>query len=126
MRILGFSKKFNKLNQDVFTTFRFPRRDRDWEEGEQVQVVFKPRSKDRELLGWAIIVGKVKRRMSKHYDETGEILVTNQEAEEDGFSGTLAKPAYFNMWEFLWDFYGGERLQKEPMNKLTLKWVESP
>jgi hypothetical protein len=123
MRIMGFSKKWDKLSKAEFTTFRFTRKDRDWVVGERVQVVFKPRSPNREVMGEAEIVGKVKRRMSKHYDETGEVLVTNEEAETDGFVGTLDKPAYFHMWEFLWAYYGGERLIKEPMNKLTLRWA---
>lgn len=38
MRILGFSKKWDKLNNGKFTTFRYPRKDslvgRDWHDGE--------------------------------------------------------------------------------------------
>lgn len=33
-----------KLRQDIFTTYRFPRKDWDWQTEEIVQVVFKPRS----------------------------------------------------------------------------------
>ena len=133
MRIISFSKKWDKLKQPEFTTFRFPRKDRDWEDGEVVQVYYKNRSPLREKLGDAEIISKVKRRMARNGDETGEVLITYQEAEDDGFTGTLDKPAYFNMWEFLWDYYmweflrdyyGGERLQKEPMNKLTLRWLK--
>ena len=46
MRILCFSKKWGKLNKQwfspnllTFTTFRFPRRDRDWEVEEVVQPI---------------------------------------------------------------------------------------
>jgi len=121
MRILGFSKKWDKLQQKVFTTFRFPRKDKDWFIGEVVQIVYKPRSKDREILGIAKIIGKDKRAMAKHGDTTGEQRVTNEEAIADGFPDTTEKPAYFTMWEFMWDYYGGERLLHEPMNKLTLR-----
>jgi len=123
MRILGFSKKWDKLSQPEFTTFRFPRRDKDWLINEIVQIVFKPRSKGREILGVAEILGREPRAMAWHGDKTSCCRVTNLEAMEDGFSGTDEKAAYFNMWEFLWDYYGGERLLNEPMNKLTLKWV---
>lgn len=50
MRIMGFSKKWPKLFREEFTTFRLPRKDRDWEVGEQVEVVIKPRSKTREPM----------------------------------------------------------------------------
>jgi len=51
MRILGVSKKWDKLkNEMLFTTFRFPRKDRDWAVEEVVQLVYKPRSKEREIL----------------------------------------------------------------------------
>ena len=58
MRILGFSRKWDKLKNDTFTTFRFERRDADWTVGEVVQVVYKPRTKGREILGVATIIGK--------------------------------------------------------------------
>jgi len=58
VRILGFSKKWTKLNQDEFTTFRLPRKDKDWQLEEVVQVVFHPRHKDREVLSIAQIIEK--------------------------------------------------------------------
>jgi len=129
MRILGVTQKWDKLQHPKWTTFRFPRRDKDWQVGEQVQVVFKPRSKQRESLGIAGIVVKESRAMAWLGDRTGERKVSNDEAIADGFKdkpdkyGNMKK-AYFWMWEFLWDCYGGERLLKEPINKLTLKWVK--
>lgn len=123
-RIISFSRKWEKLNQPYFTTFRFPRKDRDWEVGETAQVFFKNRSPQREKLGTAQIIDKTKRCMAKIGDTTGEILVTNEEAKADGFKDERGQPAYFNMWEYLWDFYGGERLLNEPINKLTLRWLE--
>lgn len=103
MRILGFSKKWDKLEQPKFTTFRFTRRDRDWEKGEQVQIVFKPRSKDREILGIADII-------NKEYKSINEI--TEREAQLDGFYD------HYEMWRFL----------KYPdmdtiIHKLTLRWI---
>lgn len=129
MRILGFSTKWDKLQQPQFTTFRFARRDRDWQVGEVVQIVFKPRSKNREILGSAKIVSKEPRAMAWHGDKTGLPKIHNEEAIEDGFRGEdndfgFNKIAYFYMWEFLFGYYGGERLLNEPMNKLTLAWVE--
>lgn len=123
MRILGFSKRWDKLNYPVFTTFRFPRRDKDWFVGELVQIVYKPRSKQREVLGFAEIERREPRAMAWHGDKTGLPKVHNEEAIEDGFRGEGTKVAYFLMWEFLFGAYGGERLLNEPMNKLMLRWL---
>jgi len=127
MRILGFSKKWDKLTNNTFTTFRFKRRDRDWEVGEIVKVFYKPRRKGGgEFFGTAKIVSKEQRAMAWHGDKTGLTKILNEEAIEDGFSDEGNKIAYFSMWEFLFDNYGGERLLNEPMNKLTLIWLSLP
>ena len=127
MRILGFSKHWVKLEEKEFTTFRFARKDRDWEVGEQVQTVFKPRSKEREILGIALVVNKDPRCMAWQGSKLTEAKVTNTEAIADGFQSGETKGikyhAYYFMWEFLWDSYGGERLLNEPMNKLTLRKI---
>lgn len=123
MRELGFSEKWPKLKQD-FTTFRFQRRDKDWQVGEVVKVVYRPRTKQREVLGVAKIISKAQRAMAWHGDRTGAIKVTDEEAIADGFIGRPEKSAYFEMWEFLFNYYGGTRLLSEPMNKLTLQWVK--
>ena len=117
MRILGFSRKWPKLNQPEFTTFRFARKDKDWQPGETVQVVYRPRIPTRRILGIAIITAKVPRAMCRHLPS---ILphVTEEEAKQDGF------PDYYHMWEWLFDAHGGRRLMDEPMNKLTLRWLE--
>lgn len=135
MRILGFSKKWDKLNNIEFTTFRFPRKDRDWSVGEEVKIVFKPRRKGGgEKLGIAKIIEKESRCMAWCSSSLTEPKVTNEEAIADGFKDSYLKPqfgfselvkiAYFFMWDFLWDCYGGERLLNEPMNKLTLRWIK--
>jgi hypothetical protein len=123
MRILGFSKKWDKLKEDRFTTFRFTRKDKDWQVGEVVQIVYHPRHKDHKRLGTAEIIGKEQRAMAWHGDKTGITKITNDEAIADGFEDTLNKQAYFHMWEFMWVNYGGGRLLSETMNKLTLGWV---
>ena len=110
MRILGFSKKWDKLKQDTFTTFRFPRRDRDWEIGEQVRIVYKPRSKDREILGVAKIINKELRKIATAYEQ---YKPTEIEAQADGFDNLFQMNAWFR------DTYGS-RIFEEPMNKLTL------
>lgn len=122
MRILGFTKKWDKLKQPEFTTFRFPRRDKDWQVGESVQIVYKPRSKEREILGVAEIVSKEPRNMVKLLDIIGKEhnvpTITEDEAKADGFED------YWGMWHWLFDAYrGGQRFIDEPMNKLTLKWL---
>jgi len=116
MRILGFEKKWPKLQRANFTTFRFARKDRDWQEGEEVQIVCKPRSKDREILGHARIVDKSKRNFVSPYSIFGGSVVTNNEARRDGFAD------YNDMKAWLYKRYG-ERIFNEPINKLTLTWV---
>jgi len=115
VRILGFSKKWPKLQQEEFTTFRLPRRDRDWEEREQVQVVYRPRGKDREPLGTALIIKKETRHF---FDgQPGGKELSHKEAMDDGFisSGDM----------MLWMLKAhGDRVYSEPLNKLTLKWLK--
>ena len=107
MRILGFSRKWAKLQKPTHTTFRYPRKDKDWYEGELVQEVYKPRSKDREFLQNATIVRIEPRQLAD---------ITHNEAVEDGFINLYA------MFEFI-----GKNKSEDfhrPINKLTLK-VES-
>ena len=87
MRILSFSKHWNKLEKDEFTTFRFPRKDRDWEAGEVVQVYYKNRTPQREYLGIARIFRKEERWVSD---------IRNDEAIEDGFPSGKEE-----MWQWL-------------------------
>jgi len=121
MRILGFKKHWEKLDKPEFTTFRYPRGDRDWEEGEVVKVVIQPRKKGGgNVLGTAQIIDKVQRELDPIYyamkpDECPP-LTTDEEARADGFFDL----ADMNNW--LEDTYG--RLDYIPrMNKLTLVWV---
>ena len=105
MRIMGFSKHWSKLEQPTFTTFRFKRRDADWEIGEEVLVVFKPRRKGGgEKLGVALIINKEFVRVKN---------ITEDEAIKDGFNN------FFEMWLFLKKPDG-----YKPMNKLTLRWTQ--
>lgn len=130
MRILGVSQLWPKLAKPGWTTFRFPRRDRDWAVGEVVQVVYKPRSPKattRGVLGIAEIV-KIEQRWvvypvgsfildllhGKHWDDV--LFVSNDEAEIDGFSSREE----FIIWISL--KYGGARTYEEPMNRISLKW----
>ena len=104
MRILGFTKKWDKLLNYSFTTFRFARKDKDWDVGEVVQVVYKPRSKNRDILGIAEIISK----------ETRLGCQDDAEAQEDGFIDAR------DMERWMVKTYGEARTW-EPMNKLTLK-----
>jgi len=112
MRILGFEKKWPKLQKNNFTTFRFPRKDRDWQTGEEVQIVYKPRSKEREILGIARIINKDERQFLSF----GQFEIMDEEARDDGFTG------YIEMKDWFFKRYG-DRIFDEPMNKLTLTWV---
>lgn len=117
MRILGFTKKWQKLSQSEFTTFRFARRDKDWQVGEQVQVVFMAGRKQRELLGIARIIGKEMRYFFSPIDVPNKLLMGHSEAKRDGFED------YYGMRDWLKKIYGN-RIYNEPMNKLTLKWIK--
>lgn len=115
MRILGVSRYWDKLNQPTFTTFRFKRRDKDWEVAEVVQIVYKPRTKQRERLGTAVIVDKEVRWVHEVDFKDGIAHVNNGEAIADGFD---------NRWQmFQWIRRScSDRNYDEPMNKLTLRW----
>ncbi len=122
MRILGFSRKWLKLHLELpvdqrpeFGTWRLPRKDadrgRDWHPLEQVQIVYHPRSKDREILGTAIIAQKMHTVVGSG--------ISDEEAVADGFPGGFEE---MQQWlvkthETTW----GE-LALRPINKLTLKW----
>lgn len=110
MRILGFSKKWGKLRYEKFTTFRFPRKDKDWFVGEVVQVVFNPRRKGGGgHMGTAEIVGKELRDLFR-------VGLSDTEIINDGFRDK------YEMGEWLDKTYG-RRWLDEPMNKLTLRWL---
>jgi len=116
MRILGFSRKWDKLKNDTFTTFRFKRRDADWFVGEVVQVVYKPRSKKRDILGTAEIICKEPRGIVQEYNLDAP-KITEQEAKEDGFTD------FAEMYNWLAKAYGFEAVNTRPMNKLTLRRI---
>ncbi len=107
MRILGFSERWDKLNNEEFTTFRFSRKDGDWQAGEIVQVFYKPRSKDREKLGEARIIEMESKPIRK---------ISEDEAIADGF------PNAFQMWLWLKETYKTIYMHNK-MNKLTLRWI---
>jgi len=122
MRILGFSKHWPKLYKGwTFTTFRYQRGDRDWQVGELVQVVVQPRRKGGgDKLGIAKIIAKEWRELDRGYYQIADgncaPLVTDQEAQEDGFAGLD------DMVRWMEKTCG--RLDWVPcMQKLTLRWV---
>lgn len=114
MRILGVTQKWPKLAKPRWTTFRLRRRDKDWQEEEEVQVVLHPRKRNREVLGTAIII----RKQLRHFfgaDLEG-VMITEREAKADGFTGSL------EMLRWMLKAHG-PRIDKEPINKLTLEWL---
>ena len=124
MRIMGFSKQWPKLSQNSFTTFRYPRGDKDWIVGEQVRIAVQPRRKGGgDKLGIAEIVNKEWREMDTAFHQIAKgrcaPLVTDVEAQEDGFNDLV------DMIVWMHKTYG--KLDWMPcMNKLTLQWVEMP
>jgi hypothetical protein len=118
---MSFSKKWDKLQELEFTTFRYPRKDTDWYVGEIVQVYFKSRSpKLREKLGEARIINKEYRELSPMFAIGGEYdvgaqLVTDSEAIPDGFTSRE------DMVKYMEKQYGKNYISL--FNKLTLRWI---
>lgn len=111
MREIGFSEHWKKLNQGEFTTFRLPRKDKDWSVGEVVRVVYRPRSKQRQILCHATII-------TKHHIADIRNQITDAEAVADGF------PAFGGtggMLEWMLKAHDIRRLVLEGLNKLTLQ-----
>ncbi len=130
MRILGVSQKWGKLNNLLWTTYRFTRKDKDWEVEEVAQVVYKPRSKDREILGVARIIRKELKDLDKRFSyfptpnsPNTPDMITPSEAEEDGFTGMHGGGDIKKMRQFFISTYGYGRCSNELINKLTLYWV---
>jgi hypothetical protein len=91
MRNMSFAKLWDKLKNPVFTTFRYPRKDRDWSAGERVSVFIKNRSPSRVFCGIAEIVRKDKRTL-KAGSGPGlpAAAISPKEAVEDGFQGIIS------------------------------------
>lgn len=113
MRIMGFSKKWGKLNHQTFSTFRLPRKDRDWYIGEPIQVVYHPRSKDHKLLFLAEIINVEHRS----FDPASAPLITNAEAIADGFDSVNS----MRLW--LEQAHGKFNVSRL-FNKITLRHIE--
>jgi hypothetical protein len=121
---MSFSKKWDKLQQSEFTTFRYPRADTDWFVGEIVQIFFKNRSPSREKLGIARIVNKEKRELDTFSTDgtivkpIGVPLTTEKEAQEDGFKSRE------DMVKYMEKQYGLDYISL--FDKLTLRWLSKP
>lgn len=116
MRPLGFSKRWQKLSNSTFTTFRYPRADKDWEIGEEVQIIVQPRRKGGgEKLGIARIIGKERRELDPFFSGGTIPLLTEEEAVADGFAN------HRKMTDYMEKQYGLDYISL--FNKLTLRWV---
>jgi len=132
MREIGFSKRWGKLRDILFTTYRFQRKDKDWQVEEVVKCVYKPRSKEREVLGIARIIRKEPKDLNKRFfyypgignytEKNTPDTITPDEAEADGFTGMHGGGDTEKMRKFFVDTYGYSKC-KEPINKLTLYWL---
>ena len=109
MRIMSFGVMWDKLQQIKFTTFRFPRKDKDWQVGEVVQVWLKTRSPEREYIGEAVIEAK---------EHMPIYAITDKEAILDGFTGAQ------DMFQWLRKTHSLKRMEAEghKINKLTLRY----
>ncbi len=109
MRILGFSKKWDKLQHDTFTTFRWRRMDaakrRDWHNGEFLKIVYHPRH-EHEVLGLALVIKKEPKQCQ---------TITEEEAIADGFQDVGEMMDFLNP---------PTPTGMQIINKLTLKWID--
>ena len=108
IRVMGFSRLWPKLNQEQFTTIRFPRKDKDWVVGEVVKVTYRLDSKERLVIGTTQIVSKTPIMLHD---------LSDAEAREDGYEDLQAMVVRMH------DVHG-DRVLSEPMNKLRLKFVK--
>jgi len=135
MREMGFSRKdwmnyttnTPKLQEDEFTSFRLPRRDRDWKEKEIVKIVYQPRGKSREVLGSVKIVEKEPKYF--FYLPHGlfkKRIINDKDAKKDGFQNS------HEMYLAMVKMHGRERIDGSflitgpydgKINKLTLRWM---
>jgi hypothetical protein len=110
---------WNKLEEKEFSTFRYNRKDRDWELGEAVQVYFHNRSKDRKFLGIARIAAKERRNLDPSRIQFSPlefaIAVNDAEAVADGFKDRNDMVRWFRKT------YG--KSASPIMNRLSLVWV---
>jgi hypothetical protein len=113
MRIISFTKKWDKLRQPEFTTFRLPRKDsnkgRDWHKNEVVQVYYHNRCKDREYYGNALICQKIPMRVG---------VIDDEQAVADGFPN-----GWCEMFDWLNKAHGGNIKADTIINKLFLRYV---
>jgi len=114
MRILGFSKHWSKLDNETFTTFRFPWRNGfEFKIGDRVQIVITPRSPKREILGFAEIIGADWRRIDT-FLISGHPLITKAEAQADGFTSRSDMQAWLRK---AYGDRGGMPMLKYTLNK---------
>lgn len=124
MRILGFSRKWDKFHLELpvdrrppFTTFRFPRKDaskgRDWHQDEQVQIIYHHRSQtDREYLGNGLIVAKYPKLVRE---------ISDNEARTDGFPSGYPEMLQWLAAHSEWWLM---TLPTQWINKLFIEWIK--
>ena len=118
MRILGFSKvdwrnyitgQDSKMLQPEFTTWRWPRKDKDWYADEVVSVVVKTRSPHRLILGEAVILS---------VESKEDYEITDVDARADGFPERQELKLYLMKERHARRIAYGVR-----PNKITLRWL---
>lgn len=117
MRILGFSRidwqNFDthgpKMVALKFSTWRWARRDTDWYMGELVQVVLKPRSNERVVLGTAGLSSVQPRELYS---------ITDEEARADGFGQSWELRSYLSTERYRRKLKYGHTL-----NKIVVEWL---
>lgn len=112
MRIISFTEMWPKLQASQFTTWRFPRRDRDYITGEQLQAWYRQRSPKRQFLFNVEVVSK----WSKWLIDANGLHIRPDEALVDGFDSPE------QMFEFLKKAHG-KRVYNEPINVLLLRKI---
>ena len=142
MRELYFKDKITYSDKDIlFTDFRFPRKDKDWQVEELIKIVYKPQRKIHEVKRIARIIRIDKKDLHKQYNyfvagygrssENTPDVITPEEAYDQGFSnrgyGNVEKmKAHYNKMPYDYRVRNGYHGYNDSwlINKLTLYWVK--
>jgi len=133
MREMWVKEKWRRADDEVlFSNYQFPRKDRDWNLEEVVRIVYNPITKDRTVMGIARIIRIQPKDLKRtwqfypypNYPNTPD-MITPTDAEEDGFTGMHGGGDTKKMESYYRKKYGWSRCEREPINKITLYWIDN-
>lgn len=136
MREMYFNEPFIRSNNELlFSVFKMPRNDNDWQIEELVKIVSRPKPKERKVLGIARIIRINEKHVAKKYhyflagfsrneDNTPDVI-TPEEAREQGFIGLHGGGDLDKFKHYLYKKYGFPYSYGYVINKITLYWLDN-